>query len=117
MTDEKVSELKEKLTSLMELEKPYLNPELTLKDLAVQFGITRNQLSYLINTSLNSNFYLFVNEYRVSHWKGLMQKDEKKQFTILAHALDSGFNSKSSFNAIFKKLTGLTPSEYRSGQS
>lgn len=114
-TDEKALVMKEQLIEFMQRDKLYLNPELTLNELALQFGITRNQLSYLINNSFDSNFYLFVNDYRVSHVKELLQKDKKKRFTILAHAFDSGFNSKSSFNAIFKKITGLTPSGYRDG--
>lgn len=111
------AEQKEKLTEFMLKEKPYLNPELTLVDLAQQFGMSRNQLSALINNGINSNFYLFINEYRVKHIKVLMQEDRDKHYTILALAFDSGFNSKSTFNSIFKKITGLTPSEYRNGLS
>lgn len=113
LDQKKEAELKKQLSELMQEKQPFLNPELTLKDLAVQVGISRNQLSYLINNSFNSNFYLYVNNYRIEYLKRKMMEDKQKQFTILALAFDSGFNSKSSFNAVFKKITGLTPSEYR----
>lgn len=111
--DEKQLAEKKKLEEYMRNEKPYLNPDLSLQDLAAQVNFTRNELSALINTVVGSNFYLFVNAYRIEHVKELMQKDKQKQFTILALAFDSGFNSKSTFNSLFKKFTGLTPSEYR----
>ena len=110
---QKEAGLKKQLSDLMEEKQPFLEPDLTLKDLANQMGIGRNQLSYLINNAFQSNFYLFVNIYRVEYLKKKMLDDKQKRFTILALAYDSGFNSKSSFNAIFKKITGLTPSEYR----
>jgi len=104
---------KEILEKFMLDNKPYLNPELTLVDLATQINMSRNELSALINNVVGSNFYLFVNGYRIDHVKQLIQKDKQMHFTILALAYDSGFNSKSTFNALFKKATGLTPSEYR----
>lgn len=103
----------DKLQNYMQNQKPYLNPELTLVELAEQVKMSRNELSALINNDINSNFYLYVNRFRVEHVKLQMQQDSNKQFTILALAYESGFNSKSTFNTIFKKLTGLTPSEYR----
>lgn len=111
--DEKLQADKEKLETYMINDKPYLNPDLTLIDLASKVDMTRNELSSLINNVVGCNFYLFVNGYRIDHVKKLMLKDNQKQFTILALAFDSGFNSKSTFNALFKKFTGLTPSEYR----
>lgn len=111
--ESKFADLKVKLQDFMIKEKPFLNPELTLKELAVQFGVSRNQLSYLINNIFNNNFYLFVNEFRVEHVKELMTQDKQKKMKILALAYDAGFNSKSTFNSVFKKTTGLTPSEYR----
>ena len=108
--------LMEKLLSHMEANKPFLNPELTLTDLAKQLTISRNQLSQVINTGVGDNFYNFINKFRVEEVKELIKKDAGKQYTILSLANDAGFNSKSSFNNIFKKMTGLTPSEYRDGQ-
>lgn len=111
--NEKQLAMKDKLENFMLTQKPFLNPDLSLIDLAAQVNLSRNELSALINNIIGSNFYLFVNAYRVEHFKQLLQKDTQKQFTILALAYDSGFNSKSTFNSLFKKFTGLTPSEYR----
>ncbi len=107
------SEEQEKLQHYMLVEKPYLNPDLTLIELAGGINLSRNELSALINNVMMSNFYLYINEFRVAHVKELIKQDASKNFTILALAYDSGFNSKSTFNTIFKKLTGLTPSAYR----
>lgn len=112
---ESVRTLKEKLLIHMATNKPFLNPELTLSDLAKQISISRNQLSQVINTGTGDNFYNFVNKFRIEEVKALIKKDVNKKFNILSLAKDAGFNSKSSFNNIFKKMTGLTPSEYRNG--
>lgn len=113
VVNEKQLQQRGKLENHMHYQKPYLNPDLNLIELAAQVNLSRNELSALINNVIGSNFYLFVNAYRVEHVKQLLQNDTQKQFTILALAYDSGFNSKSTFNALFKKFTGLTPSEYR----
>ncbi|MFY0687201.1 MAG: AraC family transcriptional regulator [Cyclobacteriaceae bacterium] len=110
-----LTEKKSQLEQFMTEQQSFLNSELTLNDLAQQFGMSRNQLSHLINQGFEMNFYLFINNYRVRHVKTLMKEDSNQQYTLLALALDSGFTSKSSFNMIFKKITGLTPSEYRAG--
>ena len=108
--------LKEKLLIHMETSKPFLDAELTLIDLAKQLALSRNQLSLVINNGVGDNFYNFINKFRVEEVKELIRNDSDKQYTIIALAQDAGFNSKSSFNSIFKKLTGLTPSQYRDGQ-
>jgi AraC-like DNA-binding protein len=102
-----------RLQTYMENEKPFLEPELTLTSLAGQVKISRNQLSEIINTRFECNFYDFVNKYRIEEVKQRMKTN--KDFTILAIAFDAGFPSKSTFNSVFKKFTGLTPSEYRTG--
>jgi AraC-like DNA-binding protein len=94
-------------------QKPYHDPELTLTSLAAQLKIGRNMLSELINSGTGGNFYDFVNKYRVDEVKQLMETPKFKDYTILAIAFEAGFPSKSTFNSIFKKFTGLTPSEYR----
>lgn len=107
-------QLLKKLLDFMVSSKPYHDPELTLTALASQFQISRNQLSELINTGTGGNFYDFVNKYRVEEVKLLMENPRYKDYTILAIAFEAGFPSKSTFNSIFKKFTGLTPSEYKS---
>ncbi|MFA6403097.1 MAG: helix-turn-helix domain-containing protein [Salinivirgaceae bacterium] len=106
-------QLLKKLLDFMTHHKPYHEPELTLTALALQLGIGRNQLSELINTGTGGNFYDFVNKYRVEEVKQLMENPKYKDYTILAVAFEAGFPSKSTFNSIFKKFTGDTPSEYR----
>jgi len=107
--------LSDHLQNYMETYKPHHDSELTLTSLAKQVNMSRNQLSEVINSSLDSNFYDFVNKYRVEDVKKLMINPKFKDFTILAIAFEAGFPSKSTFNTVFKKFTGLTPSEYRNG--
>ncbi|NOG99593.1 MAG: AraC family transcriptional regulator [Ignavibacteriae bacterium] len=101
------------LIKLMENEKPYLTTNLTLKDLADKLNISTHNLSEIINTQLNQNFYDFVNSYRVEEVKRKLTEDDSLKFSLIAIAFDSGFNSKSAFNSIFKKHTNVTPSQYR----
>jgi AraC-like DNA-binding protein len=112
--ENKVDEhLLSRLLDYMTTEKPFQDVELTLTSLAKQIDISRNQLSELINSGTGVNFYDFVNNYRVEEVKGLLKNPKYKDFTLLAIAYEAGFPSKSTFNSIFKKFTGLTPSEYR----
>ena len=97
----------------MENTKPYLDRELTIYDLSRQLDIPRHILSEIINEHMGKNFYNLVNDYRVEEVKKRLESPEYKHLTILAIAFDSGFNSKSSFNTIFKEKTGSTPSEYQ----
>lgn len=102
----------DRLLLYMETEKPYLDPELTLSDLAKQLAVSRSVLSQLINEGVGDNFYNFVNRYRVEQVKLFMTDPTMKHFNLLGLALEAGFKSKSTFNLIFKRFTGLTPSEY-----
>ena len=106
-------QLLNKLLDFMIAQKPWHDPELTLTSLASRVDISRNLLSELINSGTGGNFYDFINKYRVEEIKQLMVNPKYKDFTILAIAFEAGFPSKSTFNSIFKKFTGLTPSEYR----
>lgn len=109
------SELMQKLQTFMAEKKPYLEEGLTLTGLAQQLNITRNQLSSLINSNTGENFYSFINKYRVEEVIKIFSDPQKKNYTILAMAYEAGFPSKSSFHNIFKKITGLTPTEYLNG--
>ena len=95
-------------------EKPYLDPKLSLAGLAQLLEISPNQLSQIINQEAQVNFHDFVNNYRIEEF--IERASINKNFSLLALALDSGFNSKSSFNTIFKKQKGLAPSQYLSKQ-
>ncbi len=101
------------LLDLMEQEKPFQNSELTLQDLSDKLSITTHNLSQVINTQLRQNFFDFVNQYRVEEVKKALGSPDKQHLKILSIALDAGFNSKTSFNTIFKKFTNHTPTEYR----
>lgn len=101
------------LTGHMETNKPHLEGELVLPQLAEQLDISANYLSQVINEQLNVNFYDFVNGYRVEEAKRLIRATAKEKTNILTIALDSGFNSKSTFYTAFKKATSMTPTQYR----
>jgi len=103
----------EKINKHMELSKPYLNPDLTLLQLASDLGITPHILSQIINDQYKLNFFDFVNEYRVQEFKDAVVDPKNKSFSLLGIAFECGFNSKSTFNRIFKKSTGLTPSQFK----
>ncbi len=107
--------LLDKLKSFMETEKPYLNPQLTLGELAASTQLSPHHLSQLINEGMNQNFFEFVNQHRVAAFQEALKQPSNKHLTLLAIALDCGFNSKSSFNRTFKQLTGQTPSQYAKG--
>ncbi len=102
-----------RLLKYMEDEKPYLNEKLSLKEVAEKINISTNHLSQVINENLEKNFFDFVNSYRVDLAKQKLRDPSNKNYTIISLSFDCGFSSKSSFNSIFKKLTGLTPSEFR----
>jgi len=111
--EEKVSaEDIEKLKSHMELEKPYLNPDLNLSDLSDELQINRAELSKIINSGFNKNFNDFINEYRVNTFKEKLNLGEHKQLSLLGIAYDCGFNSKATFNRVFKKITQISPTEF-----
>jgi len=98
------------LLQLMKNEKPYLNPKLTLTELAERLTISSNHLSQIINQYEQVNFHDFINKYRVEQF--IQNVQNNKGFSLLGHALDSGFNSKSTFNSVFKKVKSVTPSQY-----
>jgi AraC-like DNA-binding protein len=102
-----------KLKSLMDEEKPYLDPFLNINQLARRLNIQPRHLSQILNESLHQNFYDFVNSYRIEDAKKMLLESSNKKTTVLEVLLDAGFNSKSAFNRAFKKCAGLTPSEFK----
>lgn len=96
------------------LDKPYLNGKLSLREVSEYMDISVNHLSQVINEQLGMSFFDFVNSYRVEEVKARLSDSSYENFTLLGIAYDSGFNSKSSFNSIFKKFTGFTPSQFAS---
>jgi YesN/AraC family two-component response regulator len=107
--------LEKKLIQLMEEKKIYLEDKFTLNDLALELEITSHQLSEYLNQERKTSFAQLLNKYRISEAKKLLI--ENKEDTILSIAYQVGYQNKSTFNDIFKKETGLTPSEFRKKKS
>jgi AraC-like DNA-binding protein len=93
--------------------KPYLDSELRIDDVAQALKIKRHHLTQIISEKYNKNFSLYVNEFRIREAQQMMSDKKNKEKTILRIAFDTGFNSKATFNRIFKAITGTTPKEFR----
>ncbi|TPD70544.1 helix-turn-helix domain-containing protein [Flavobacterium microcysteis] len=117
LSEEETELIKQKLLVIMESEAPYLDGDLNLIKLAKLMGVTPHQLSYVINTGFNENFFQFINKYRIEKAKQLLGDSKNNNLSILGIAFESGFNSKTSFNITFKKFTDLTPSEFKKKSS
>jgi AraC-like DNA-binding protein len=113
LSPEKADEYLNRLKKLMEENEIYTNADITLKDLSEHLDTSTHNISEVINTRLNQNFFDFINRYRIEKVKKDLLDKSKEHYTLFAIAVDAGFNSKSGFNAIFKRYTGQTPSEYR----
>ncbi len=109
---EDADRIHKELLELLKTGKPYLEPKLTLSMLADELDLSPNHLSQVINQYEKKNFFDFVNAYRIEEFKKRALDPLNSNYSILAIALDSGFNSKSSFNQVFKKVTGKTPSRF-----
>ncbi len=113
MGPEAADQCKQALLKLMETEKPYRRGDLTLADLADALAVSPHNLTEIINTRIGLSFYDFVNGYRVREVQTRLADPQHAHLTLLAIGLEAGFNAKSSFNAVFKKHTGMTPSAFR----
>ncbi len=107
----------DQLDTFMASSKPYLNPDLTLLQLASDINITPHLLSQIINAQYKLNFFDYINQYRVQEFKTAVADPKNKNYSLLGIAFECGFNSKSAFNRIFKKSTGLTPSQFKETSS
>lgn len=103
----------QRLLRYMEENTPYLEFELTLGDIAGELSIPQKELSQVINEKLNKNFCTFINEYRIREAQRLLLEKTGKKLSILDIAYESGFNSKASFNMVFKKHLQMTPTHFR----
>jgi AraC-like DNA-binding protein len=113
VTNERAAAIARQLLLLMEKEKPFVKPELTLPELADKLAVFPHHLSQVINREMNKSFFDFVNEYRVREAKKLLSSTRYSHLSILGIALEVGFNSKSAFYTAFNKYAGITPSEFR----
>ncbi len=110
--DNSFLENKAKLEQFMNDEKPFLNPDLNLKELSKMLKISVPVLSETINSGFQKNFNDFINGYRVKAVQDMLKEGKQKQLSLLGIAHECGFNSKATFNRVFKKLTNSSPSEY-----
>ncbi|MDX1941786.1 MAG: helix-turn-helix transcriptional regulator [Saprospiraceae bacterium] len=108
-----IQPLQKQLQQLMHEHKPFLNSNLNIEQLAKLMGISRHHLSQVLNEGLQKTYHDFVNEYRLEVAKNLLNDASKQHYSIAAIAFEAGFNSLSSFNLVFKKHLGVTPSEFR----
>lgn len=112
LSDVMATQLHKELRYQMQTAKLYTQSELTLADLSKQLSMHPNHLSQVINEKEGLNFYDYINSLRVEEFKQRLLQPDHQKFTLLALAFECGFNSKSSFNKYFRKVTGLTPTAY-----
>lgn len=112
LSEKECKVLYKKLKAYMESERPYINPDLKIADLANAVDTSSFSLSYLFNQHLKQSYYDFVNQYRIEEFKKLVDDPRFTRYTLSAMATLCGFSSRASFFRSFKKATGITPNEY-----
>lgn len=112
LSSDKSSEIVERLNRIMKEQKPYLNPELTVNELAEMVGINSVKLSQVLNDFLQTRFYEYVNRFRVEEFVVCLEKEENQIMTLLGLSEKCGFSSKSSFYRFFKQEKGTTPAQF-----
>ncbi|MFD2587308.1 helix-turn-helix domain-containing protein [Croceitalea marina] len=110
--DRDLLEQKENIDTLFKEEKIFLDPELNLKQLAEKTNLNRGEVSEVINQGFGMNFNDFVNQFRITEFQQRLQSGAHEQFSLVGIAFECGFNSKATFNRVFKKAVKLTPTEY-----
>lgn len=112
LSTDQVDELKNRVCTALESKQLFLNPTLTLPALSKEVGIGIHELSYVINKGFNKNFYSLINEMRIAEAKKILLSEKHRHLDMVGIAVRAGFNSKTTFNTTFKKLTGQTPSQF-----
>jgi AraC-like DNA-binding protein len=113
MSDESILNVIDEMNAYMITKKPYLDCDFSVYALAQALDVPRRTLSMVLSSGLSKNFYQYVNEFRIEEVKNRLKAPTEKHTTIIDIAFQSGFNSKSSFNSLFKQHCGVTPSQYR----
>lgn len=117
LTSEQTKTYIERIRQYFDESEPFRNSELKVSDVASALDIPTHHLSQAINQELNINFFDFTNEYRVKKVKELLMNTKTFHFKIFAIALEAGFNNKTTFNRVFKRHVGITPSQFRYAQN
>ena len=117
LKEDEAAQYSTQLEEYLRLEKPYLDPELTLTQLAERINISAHHLSQIINEQFQLNFFEYINQFRVEEVKSRISNPKYESYSLLGIAMDAGFNSKSAFNRVFKKITHQTPSQFKAGLS
>jgi AraC-like DNA-binding protein len=112
LSEQQIDELLKTILNYLKINKAYLNPDYNLQMMADDLNISKHKLSQIINSGQRKNFYKFINEFRIEEVKEKLTDSSYKHYSILGIAMECGFNSKTSFNRIFKEETGLTPTEF-----
>ena len=102
----------EELVQQVKTRKLYLDPELTLSTLSKAIGISEREITFILNRELHQNFYYFINSFRIEEVKAKLADPGNKHLKIISLAYESGFNSKATFNRLFKSHVGMSPSAY-----
>ncbi|NND61962.1 MAG: helix-turn-helix transcriptional regulator [Flavobacteriaceae bacterium] len=103
----------QKMTQFLKVDRNFLNPNITLDSVANELNLSSGHLSKIINTDMGTSFKDYVNKLRVEEAKRYLTDPDFVNYTLVAIGLEAGFNSKSAFNASFKKITGMTPSQFK----
>jgi AraC-like DNA-binding protein len=106
-------EIANNLEKVMKEKEPYLNKNLSLNLLADKLNSSTHILSYVLNTHYNVNFYNYINNFRIDYCEALLKNPKKQYLSIEGIAFEGGFGSKSTFNTLFKKQSGMTPTQYK----
>lgn len=109
---EEIIQNKKRIEEFMNDQQPFLNPDLNLTELSKMLHIPAAIISETINAGFEKNFNDFINSYRVTAVQNMIQEGRQEQLSLLGIAYECGFNSKATFNRVFKKLTNLSPSQY-----
>lgn len=113
LAEEKKNEISQKLLQIMKEEQLFIEPDLSASKLSEKINVSQNHLSQVINEKFGKNFFEFINGFRIELAKEMLASSEYDNLTVLTVGFEVGFQSKSTFNSVFKKITGITPSEFR----
>jgi AraC-like DNA-binding protein len=112
LSPSQVAYWQQQLSHLLETEQVYLEADLSLPALAQRAGLSTHELSYVLNEGFGVNFFQFINAYRVAEAQRLLASAQHQHLSMVGIAFEAGFSSKTTFNTTFKKVTGLTPSQF-----